>query len=260
MFFTKKTEPVADAAEEKAPAAFPDIGLPEDLVDVNGATGSGDVTIEALSTRFDDYKAESEARETRLLDALVNSRGAPAVVAEGHRDEPKAFVPAEIPDSVEDPEGFARVVQENAAGSVQHMLDAQAAESAVNASNTTAQTGMWDEFKDKYADLAAHEELVEVHANRVAKTLRDQGIDVPTYMTQNRDKFLTDVANSVGARLVALGLGPKSPDGERPDPQANRTGGLPGSGSSPIVPVPEPAQEGTFVGDIHKMQKSMGLI
>ncbi len=264
-FFKSKPDANSEPATEKAPtnAAFPDMGDDKGLEEhVSADPANAAPSVEDLSKRFDEYKEASEARETRLLDALTNA-SAPAVPVAPAYSTAEEFKPADLPDAVEDPEGYARVLQENIQGNVKHLLESQSAEATRNNSSATTYDGMWDEFQNKYEDLAQHEELVEIHAGRVAKILAGQGIDVPTYMVQNRDKFLGDVAKSVGDRLVALGLGPKDDGTERPDPMLdpNRTGGLPGTGtaSAPVKDDAAPTQGG-FINEIHKSQKDMGLI
>ncbi len=273
MNFFKKSEDAAatkdkDTKDVAANTAFPDMGDDKGLEEhaqAGDPGSSGVATVEDLSKRFDEYKEASEAREARLLEALANA-SAPAVAVattETATEAPEPFKPADLPDAVEDAAGYARVLQENIQGSVKHMLDAQTAETSRNSAGNTTGDAMWDRFEEQYEDLAKHEELVEIHAKRVANTLAAQGIDVQTYMVQHRDKFLGDVAKSVGARLVTLGLGPKEEGGDRPDPitEPNRTGGLPGTNaaSAPTKDGTTPAPGG-FIAEIHKTQKDMGLI
>ena len=275
-WFASKDEKKPDAKGEKtiAPAneAFPTIGDDRGLEEhVSGDPGSSGApaagTVEELSKRFDEYKEASETREARLLNALT-SASAPAIpvaAVAAAADAPKAFEPAELPDAVENPGEYAKVLQANIEGSVQHKMDTQAAEAAQNNTSTGAYDGMWDTFKGKYEDLAKHEELVEIHAGRVAKTLAAQGVDVKTYMVQNRDRFLGDVAKSVGYRLVELGLGPKEDQSEhQPDPMKTdqRTGGLPGVGTATGSGKTDdnvPAVGG-FISQIQETQKKMGIV
>ena len=262
MNFFKKPEDVTDA--KVVSEAFPDIGDDKGLEDhVPAADAAPAGSVEELSKRFDEYKEDSNTRETRLLDALANASAPALPVANAlGAVTVEPFKPTDLPDAVEHPEEYAKILTANIEGSVQHKMDTAAAEAANNNAGNASYDGMWDTFKEKYEDLAKHEELVEIHAGRVAKSLAAQGIDVPTYMTQNPDRFLGDVAKSVGERLTQLGLGPKE-DGERPDPMTDtgRTGGLPGSGAAtePAKNTATPTQGG-FISEIQKTQKDMGLI
>ena len=275
MFFKKK-EPVATDEAPSANMAFPDIGgedpgLTPDANTEHTHPSAGGPSAVDLAAQFDTFREEAAAREDRLINALTNMGQAGAPAAPVTPAAPAEFEAASMPSFDEDPEGYARVLQENTVGAVQHMMRAQETERTTNAASSNVYGDLWNDFSAKYEDLAEYDDLVEVHAGKIMRDLRARKVNVEDYISRNRDQFMETIASAVGARLVAMGVSPltASGGGERPDPNkapANRTQGLPGN-----TGIGDPANAGVkpddgrpvttgLVAEMHAQQRNMGLI
>lgn len=112
---------------------------------------------------------------------------------------------------------------------------------------------LWTDFNRKYEDYAKDEDLVELAAFKVAKRMRDKGVDVQRYMIAERDKYFQDIVKEID-RIV--------PKGQNDDGDDGRTAGIisgTDGGASRSSAGRGGAQVPDMLADLREMQRKSGF-
>lgn len=186
-----------------------------------------------------------------------------------------------LPDPVTDGEAYHKEVTKRISAHIRSQMeqDAQAQAAQMEASRSREQqvNSLWGDFEEKYPDLAAHRDLVEVAAISVANKARAKGVDVQRYMFAASDQYIEDVAQEMqkrfGKALEVLNKDGEGEEGSEEQPEgktmtealaAARTkgiqGGLPTSGKAGKEGEVAPEARDDLVGDLQKVQRAMGII
>ncbi len=160
----------------------------------------------------------------------------------------------ELPDVMEDPEGYAKALERQITARIEARMTAANVKATAENQATSQYNELWTDFKNTHKEYAEDSRRVQYAANQVAESLKRQGMDVEKYMFTYRAKFMEDVTREMdsifgkpGAQLLP-----------EPDADASRTGGMFGGGDS--VPKPDVAIEpDNAFADIREWQEKTGF-
>ncbi len=224
-------------------------------------------TIEGLSTTVDTLQQQV----TRGAQAPAQ---APVILSE---PKLKDISFDGLPDQTENPEGFATALNARMSDTLRDnmraMSEFNAAKTAAASAGETRTEQLWDDFQDQYMtklelDLPKGMEAlpyVEVAAKAVAKRAGRRGLDLDRYMYQG--SFMQDVfteADKVLKPFRGSGEGKGEGEGEKhPTPEeveeANRTGGIFGTGGAGETGGGEKPDKSTLISDLQEIQKKSGF-
>ncbi len=159
-----------------------------------------------------------------------------------------------LPDLIEDPEGYAKVLERQITSRIEARMTAANAKATVEQQATSKYNALWDDFKSTHKEYADDFRKVQYASNQVAAGLARQGLDVEKYMFTNRQRFMEEVTREMdsifgkpGAKLL--------PD---PEADASRTDGMFGGGDSVVKPDVSMEPDNAF-SDIRKWQEETGF-
>ena len=158
------------------------------------------------------------------------------------------FKEMEVPNPVDDPDGFAKAVQHNADMRVKREI----ANVEARQRETENSSKIWSQFEAKYPELAKHEDIVEAVSGKIAKDMAAAGVDFRNYVATDPERFFDKVAERMNS-LIAGFSGPGS---------ADRTSGLVGSngGKKPKKKEKSDDSDGdSLIDDLKSMQIKSGL-
>lgn len=278
---------MAKKAKKAAPAAegldiFAALGVDDGNLDPQEPQDEGDEG-ESPDTKTLEARIEALQRQldtvTRTNSTLMSPRRA---AGEPTSTQKRSLEPQEVsfdglPDPITDTEGYHKELTRRITASIQQQMAAEAAEReaqmAQQRERDAAAEGLWDEFTEKYPELAEHRDLVEVAAIAVANKAKRRGVDVPTYMFQASEQYIEDVAGEVKRRFgKAIEVLEEKPSGDEDDGEdtsdprqitqrmnGGRTGGI--SGGVPTgAPRPKGSDAGSdFIADIHAVQRKLNI-
>lgn len=206
--------------------------------DGDGEPAPVDEEKEALKKKLE----QNDKRFDEILDTMLRNQEKPQ--AEQPQNQ---FQEMEVPNPVEDPEGFSVAVQHNAEIRAKREIATLKAQQEETESASKA----WTQFQESYPELAEYEEIVEAVSSKIAKDLAAEGVDYKRYMQTRPDKFFEKVAERM-RKIIP----------ERSEPDADRTGGLVGSGG-PGKPkkAKKKGEEAppSMVSELKKLQMETGL-
>jgi hypothetical protein len=179
-----------------------------------------------------------------------------------------------LPDPLVDPKGYEKGLNDRLeaaiSGQIAQITSAQQAQTAEKTAGDGRVAALWEDFGEKYADLAAHPEIIEVAATKVVTRAQKKGLDVNRYMFGPGSSFLDDVAKEMKTRygkLLDVDEGEGDADaqggeeGGDEDPSAGRTDGMFGG----AVPGAKPddggskQKPGDMLDDLKAFQKMSGM-
>jgi hypothetical protein len=131
----------------------------------------------------------------------------PTPAPAGVKEPPKIDLSG-LPDQLTDPQGYEKALDARVSAAISekiaHMTAAQQAQEEEKQANAGRLKAIWDEFGEKYEDLAAFPEIIEVAATKVATKAQEKGIDVKRYMFGAGSTFIDDVAKEMNTRYCKL--------------------------------------------------------
>lgn len=158
------------------------------------------------------------------------------------------FKEMDVPNPVDDPDGFAKAVQHNADMRVKREI----ANVEARQRETESSSKIWNQFEEKYPELAKHEDIVEAVSGKIAKDMTAAGVDFRNYVATDPERFFDKVAERMNSLIAGLS-GPGS---------ADRTSGLVGSngGKKPKKRGnPDDSDGDSLIDDLKSMQVKSGL-
>lgn len=161
-----------------------------------------------------------------------------------------------LPDPVQNPDGYAKELHERTAAALETRLNQAAYVQQMQKVQSDRLEGLWAEFVDVYEPYAQNRKLVEFAAREVVNRAAANGIDTEKYMFIYKDRFMKDVVSE----LVSLGVKVEEPDEDKDETEETRTDGVLGgleSGSRPNMPTPIDPND--MFADLRQFQLKHGL-
>lgn len=265
---------------------------PDGVVDIFSVLAEGDEDTQeqeqqpkpeadpALVERIGAMEAELRRLERTNAALMANSQTYAPAMGDHQTKAPAEADFSNLPDPVTDAENYHKEVAKRITVHLKAQGDAdraaQAAQQEAQASRNAQVANLWAEFEEKYPDLAEYKDMAEFAAISVANRQRAKGVDVQRYMFQASEQYIEDVAAEMkkrfGKALEVMGKEDAETDTDTDAPaegtiaaamvQARTrgiTGGIPGSGKAPKA-EPEGGDDDSFLKDLQKTQKAMGII
>lgn len=267
----------------------------DEVVDIFSVLAEGDEPEEGAEEGKDAKKGaddallgkigamEAELAALRRTNTALMAQNGGYTAPAGGSLAPQKEVEADfsgLPDPVTAPEEYQKEVAKRISAQIRAQQEqenaARAAQQDAQASRDAQVNALWSDFEEKYPDLAAHRDIVEVVAVSVANKAKAKGIDVQRYMFAASDQYIEDVAAEMkkkyGKALEVMGKGEEGDEHQDGDDgstmsealMAARTrgisGGLPTSGKATKGAGDEPAPRDDLISDLQKVQRSMGII
>lgn len=265
----KKTPANAtQTVQDDLQSMFGTIGEPgQDPAGDSGAASADpvDARLKALADQFAAFQADAAKREERLQNLAMQLLSAqrPAA-AEAPRQPAQAAVPefdlSGLPDPVQDPDGFKKQL-----GARVSQFTASAAQSAAQSVKTQVLTqadrekrlnDLWSNFRERYDDLAEHDDFVELTAGKLIKQAVARGVDAESYIFADPEGFMEQVAKNTRERIAKL----RGTDEEEGDEDPGRTAGIAG-GSSPFGAPGRQQQQpaSNLISELKEAQRKLGV-
>ncbi len=232
--------PAGDSGEDGKPKKAKDAAEEADV-------GSLMKEIGRLSGQIEAMQAASVPK--RQADPAPRQPQMPEVDLEG------------LPDRDEHPEQYAKELNKRMQAAITkgwNELRAFEAEQEGGRDREKARTEqLWADFSEQYEDLAAHSDVVEFAATKVARKAHSEGLDLDALMFgQGRKRYMADVAK------LAKTLIPREAGEEAEDEDDGRTGGLLDSRGEPSGGKPKgpPSSPPKLTDDLAKVQRATGFM
>jgi hypothetical protein len=215
---------------------------------------------EQQDTGTDDQQVDQKALLAQIatLNSQIDALRAPLPVVQepSAPSAPGAMSLENLPDPMQDPEGYARELQTRMDKHYQDQRNYEQfqTQQTQKAANRTSE--LWQTFAIDYEPYSADKTKAEFAAQQVARAAQAKGIDVEKYMFQHTDRFLSEVAKVYDKTFGKPGAEEEDEQDDRP---ANRTAGIFGGAETGGRPSKGVQPQDDMIKDLHKLQQKMGL-
>ena len=250
--------------------AFPPIGEPDPVVTPTAPALSTD---EQWQQRLEQQNQQWQQRFDSLTQTLAMQQRFPQQPQSAQpaqpAQQPAAVTFADLPDAVQNPSEFNRVLGERlqqafqassqqSASAQAQLMDQQARANAIN--------GVWSTIQSRHPDLAARAALVQGAAAVEFGALRAQGIDPVAIAQGNPESLVGRIVQRMQQELGMPTGQPTQPAGYPmqqpmgyPMQGAARTAGI-ATASTTMPTAPAAPQATGFIEQLRKAQLDSGLI
>jgi len=218
--------------------------------------------IQELKTGFDGLSAENKRLARTNMTLMAQPQGGAKSNATAAAPQAPELSLDGLPDPMEKPEEYQRAVAARTAQYVRDSLAAeqraQQAQSAQSRSQQEMVDQLWDDFREKYEDLADKEDIVKLAAEKVVTRAKMRGLDTQALVFKATDQFFEDVAEEASEIISKLQPDEDGEDGDEDDAaDAGRTAGVFG-GFNPaggaVAAKPGNSEDKGLAGDIAEFQ------
>lgn len=257
--------------EEAIGSVFESLGVPDpDAGRKAKGTGEGEnPDMKAMMAQITALGKQVESLQGAQM-AMLSVPSVPQVAPQP-KEAPKVDLTG-LPDQITDPQGYEKALNERISAVIsaklEHLSAAQQAQASRQKQHDDRIAALWDDFGERYSDLAMHPDIIEVAATKVITKARKRGLDVDRYMFGPGSSFLDDVAREMKTRYGKL-LAPEGKgadedaedegddDGEQADA---RTDGMFGGAAPGAKPAEGKKQApGDLLDDLKGLQRISGM-
>lgn len=215
-----------------------------------------------------DAKIEELSKTIAVLNDRLERVQQAQMVGSGNFDTPR--VPEapvlsfdDLPDAVEDPEGYQKEVAKRV--SEHNVAYQDYVDQRNKASAATEQRGeqLWNTFRTKYPEISENQKRVEFATNEVLEGAMSRGVDINKYVYGTQDAFFKDVADKYGEIFGAEDKSGDDDGKDGKDDEPTRTGGLPGgqeSGGKSSAGGSSDDEAGDMMNEVRELQVKDGIL